>query len=122
MKFKEILRSTDFEKLRSPDFRDYDTQETHTFEGHDEEGNRVKVSHSQYPWGKFINVECGHAESFPLHPEHQEQIRKLNDGDHTIFKDETNSKIVATRNGDKIHLRDLHSSSGVSVSRHHFTE
>lgn len=106
MKFKELLESAD----------------SHSVEGYDNDHNLVAVNKTQHPWGKMIVVRRGAAETFPLHPEHQEQIRNLGDGDSKTFKIETNDHIEASRHGDKIHLRNARNHSGISVKRSHFTE
>lgn len=86
-------------------------------------GEAVTVNKKNYSWGKMITVHQGSATSFPLHPEHQEKIRKLSDGDKTSFKDETGATVHAHRSGDTVHLKKPGSSNRVtSVAHSHFTE
>jgi hypothetical protein len=86
-------------------------------------GEAVKVNKKNYSWGKMITVHQGSATSYPLHPEHQEKIRKLSDGDKTSFKDETGAIVHAHRSGDTVHLKKPGSSNRVTaVSHSHFTE
>lgn len=89
------------------------------YEGLDE---AVTVNKKNYSWGKMITVHHGSSHSFPLHPEHQEKIRKLEPGQKTAFKDETGSHITAHRDGDTIHLKHPGSNKKTSVARSHFTE
>lgn len=82
----------------------------------------VTVKKKDYSWGKMITVHHGSSHSFPLHPEHQEKIRKLGDGEKVLFKDEINSIITAHREGDKIHLKHPGSNRKTTISRNHFIE
>jgi hypothetical protein len=82
----------------------------------------VQVDKKNYSWGKMITVRHGSSHSFPLHPEHQEKIGKLNDGESTAFKDETGSRVTATRQGDKVHLKQSGVNKKTTVAHSHFTE
>lgn len=82
----------------------------------------VTVKKHNYSWGKMVTVHHGSENSYPLHPEHQEAIRKLKDGEHTSFKDETNRKVTAHREGDKVHLSGAGSNKKTTVSHSHFSE
>lgn len=82
----------------------------------------VSVKKNNYSWGKMITVHHGASHSFPLHPEHQEKIRKLESGEKTTFKDETGKTITASRDGDTIHLKQPGSNKKTPVARSHFTE
>jgi hypothetical protein len=82
----------------------------------------VTVKKHNYSWGKMVTVHHGSENSYPLHPEHQEAIRKLKDGEHTSFKDETNRKVTAHREGDKVHLSGASSNKKTTVSHSHFSE
>lgn len=82
----------------------------------------VSVKKSTHPWGKMITVHHGSSHSFPLHPEHQEAIGKLKDGESTTFTDETKSKVTAHREGDTVHLSHRGSSTKTPVAMSHFTE
>ncbi len=83
----------------------------------------VQVDKKNYSWGKMITVRHGSSHSFPLHPEHQEKIKNLKDGDSTAFKDETGSHVIATREGDKVHLKTGGAKSAkTTVAHSHFTE
>jgi len=64
----------------------------------------VKVEKKKYSWGKMVTVHDGSSTSYPLHPEHQKEIKKLRDGDKTSFKDETGRNVHVHREGDKVHL------------------
>lgn len=82
----------------------------------------VTVKKTTHPWGKMVTVHHGSSHSFPLHPEHQEKIAKLKDGEHTSFTDETNTKVKAHREGDTIHLSQKGVNKTTPVARHHFAE
>lgn len=86
-------------------------------------GEAVTVNKKNYSWGKMITVHQGSATSYPLHPEHQEKIRKLSDGDKTSFKDETGATVHARRSGDTVHLNKPGASNRITAVAHsHFTE
>jgi len=80
----------------------------------------INVSKRNYSWGKMITVHHGKSHSYPLHPEHQEAIAKLKDGEKTSFTDETNATVHARRDGDTIHLAKKHVSTPTAVARSHF--
>ncbi len=82
----------------------------------------VTVDKKNYSWGKMVTVHHGSENSYPLHPEHQEAIKKLKDGEHTTFKDETNRKVTAHREGDNVHLSGSGSNKKTTVAYSHFTE
>jgi len=86
-------------------------------------GEAVTVNKRNYSWGKMVTVHQGSATTYPLHPEHQEKIRKLSDGDKTSFKDETGATVHAHRSGDTVHLKKPGSSNRTTAVAHsHFTE
>jgi len=90
-----------------------------------EQVDEATISKKMHAWGKMITVHDGSHQSFPLHPEHQEKIKNLKNGEKTTFTDETNSKIHAHREGDIIHLKHANakvSSRVISIPYHHFTE
>lgn len=83
----------------------------------------VSVEKHNYSWGKMMTVHHGSSHSFPLHPEHQEKIKNLKDGESTSFKDETRAHVTATREGDKVHLKTGGAGSAhTTVAHSHFTE
>jgi len=83
----------------------------------------VTVKKANFSWGKMMTVHHGSDTSYPLHPEHQQAIAKLGDGEKTSFKDETNSTVHAHREGDTVHLtRPRTSSTKTSVAHKHFNE
>ncbi len=82
----------------------------------------VQVDKKNYSWGKMITVRHGSSHSFPLHPEHQEKIKNLKDGESTVFKDETGSHVTASREGDKVHLKLRGANQKTTVAHSHFTE
>jgi hypothetical protein len=82
----------------------------------------VTVKKHDYSWGKMVTVHHGSENSYPLHPEHQKKIASLKDGEHTSFKDETNRKVSAHREGDKVHLSGAGSNKKTTVAHSHFTE
>ena len=82
----------------------------------------VTVKTSKHSWGKMMTVHHGASHSFPLHPEHQEKIAKLKDGESTSFTDETNSKVTAHRDGDTVHLSLRGSNTKTPVAMSHFKE
>ena len=82
----------------------------------------VTVKKDKYSWGKMVTVHHGSENSYPLHPEHQAAIKKLKDGEHTSFKDETNRTVTAHREGDKVHLSGKGSNKKTTVAHSHFNE
>ena len=81
----------------------------------------VSVKKEKHSWGTMMTVHHGSDTSYPLHPEHQQAIAKLGDGEKTSFKDETNSSVHAHRDGDTVHLtRPRTSSTKTSVAHSHF--
>jgi len=83
----------------------------------------VSVKKADYSWGKMMTVHHGASTSYPLHPEHQKAIAKLGDGERTSFKDETNTHVVARRDGDNVHLtQPKKSSTMTTISHSHFAE
>jgi len=70
----------------------------------------------------MITVHHGASHSFPLHPEHQEAIAKLKNGESTSFTDETKSKVTAHRDGDMVHLSLRGSNTKTPVAMSHFNE
>ena len=85
------------------------------------ESNGITVKKNTYSWGKMVTIHNGSKESFPLHPEHQEKIKSLGDGDSTTFKDETGKQIKATRDKDELHIGRV-GSKPVKIGMHHFNE
>lgn len=86
---------------------------------------KVTIEKSNHSWGKMIRVYHGSSHSYPLHPEHQEKIAKLGDGEKTSFKDETGNNVTAHREGENIHLTGSPIRTGTTkttVARKHFTE
>lgn len=82
----------------------------------------VSVKKQDYSWGKMVTVHHGSDTSYPLHPEHQEAIKKLKDGEHTSFTDETNRKVTAHREGDSVHLSSKGTSKKTTIAHSHFNE
>ena len=83
----------------------------------------VTVKKEKHSWGKMVTVHHGSETSYPLHPEHQAAIKKLRPGMKTTFKDETNSTVHASREGDIVHLhRPKTSNKLTSVAYSHFDE
>jgi hypothetical protein len=83
----------------------------------------ISVKKANYSWGKMVTVHHGASTSYPLHPEHQKAIAKLGDGEKTSFKDETNTHVVARRDGDNVHLTQPKKSSTMTTVAHsHFNE
>ena len=82
----------------------------------------VSVKKQDYSWGKMITVHHGADTSYPLHPEHQEKIKNLKDGEHTSFTDETNRKVTAHREGEHVHLTSKGTSRKTTVAHSHFNE
>lgn len=88
-----------------------------------ESNHAVTVKSSTHHWGKMMTVSHKASHSYPLHPEHQEVIRKLKDGEKTRFEDETGKKVTAHREGDKVHLSSNQSGSAKTTLAHgHFKE
>jgi hypothetical protein len=82
----------------------------------------VTVKKANYSWGKMVTVHHGSENSYPLHPNHQKKIASLKDGEKTSFTDETNRKVNAHREGDKVHLTSKDSNKKTTVAHSHFTE
>ncbi len=82
----------------------------------------VEVDKKNYSWGKMITIRHGSSHSFPLHPEHQEKIKNLKDGESTSFTDETRRKVTAHRNGDTVHLKHKDSNTVTPVAHNNFSE
>jgi hypothetical protein len=82
----------------------------------------VSVKKQDYSWGKMVTVHHGADTSYPLHPEHQAAIKKLKDGEHTSFTDETNRKVTAHREGEHVHLSSKGTSKKTTVAHSHFNE
>ena len=79
----------------------------------------IIVHKTNYKWGRMMAVNDG-AVSFPLHPEHQEKIKNLKDGQTTKFVDAYRTTITARREGKHVHLkRDNHNRS-VTIDHSHF--
>jgi len=82
----------------------------------------VSVKKQDYSWGKMVTVHHGADTSYPLHPDHQAAIKKLKDGEHTSFTDETNRKVTAHREGEHVHLSSKGTSKKTTVAHSHFNE
>ena len=82
----------------------------------------VTVQKKKYNWGLMMTVKDGNANSFPLHPEEQEKIRNLKDGQTVKFKDETGEQVTATRKGDTVHLSNKGSNKKTPVAYSQFNE
>ena len=83
-------------------------------------GPHVKKDH--YHWGRMLTVHHGKSHSFPMHPEHQQAIHKMKDGESLRYKDETGSTVHAARDGDMIHLSKLGVNTPTMVHHSHFGE
>ena len=73
-------------------------------------------------WGKMMTVYHGIETSYPLHPEHQAAIKKLQDGEKTTFTDETRRRVMAHRVGDQIHLSTAGTNKKTMVAYSYFTD
>jgi len=82
----------------------------------------VTVKTSTHHWGKMMTINHKASHSYPLHPEHQEAIRKLKDGEKTRFEDETGAKVTAHREGDKVHLSNKNTGGKTTLAHGHFKE
>lgn len=80
------------------------------------------VKKANYSWGKMMTVHHGADHSYPLHPEHQEAIRKLKHGEKTSFKDETGTKVTVHRDSDEVHFTSNRSANKTIVAHSHFKE
>lgn len=74
--------------------------------------------HEHYPWGRLTKVE-GKGVRAVLHPEHQEAIGKLQDGESTRFKDEQGIDWTAKRNGEHVELKAPSRVSGTALRVKH---
>ncbi len=87
--------------------------------------NVFKTAHT---WGSTTKVYHNDDHSshyYILHPEHVAAVKKLNDGEHTKFTDETGNHVTAHRKGDTIHFTGSKLRTGSSVTtadRKHFME
>jgi len=68
-------------------------------------GPETKVKKESYSWGDLITVSKGNEFKAVLHPEHQDALKKLKDGEKTAFTDEQKVKWNATRTGDSLELK-----------------
>lgn len=91
-------------------------------EGQDGNHNSVSVRKRDYNWGKMVTVHHGSHTSYPLHPEHQNIIKQMKDGDKASFVDETGEKVYAHRQGDTVHLRRRYQNDSTPVAHKHFVE
>lgn len=75
-----------------------------------------RVSHENYRWGRLTKVE-GKGVKAILHPEHQQAVGDLQDGESTSFKDEQGINWKATRAGENVHLQppSVHSTKGLTA-------
>lgn len=87
-----------------------------------EQVEEATVKKQDYSWGKMMTIHHGADHSYPLHPEHQEAIKKLKDGEKTSFKDETNTKVTAHREGGDVHFTSNRTAKKTTVSHSHFNE
>lgn len=68
--------------------------------------SEATVAKKDYSWGKMLTVRDGTHQSFPLHPEHQSEIKKLKPGESHHYKDETGRHIEAKHHDDgNIHFK-----------------
>jgi len=88
----------------------------------DELDESVVVQKKKYNWGLMMTVKDGKSNTFPLHPEEQEKIRNLKDGQTVKFKDETGATVTATRKEDMVHLSNKMSNKKTPVAYSQFTE
>ncbi|MGE3551043.1 MAG: hypothetical protein AB7I29_14235 [Geobacter sp.] len=74
------------------------------------------TNHAHYPWGRLTKVDGGGITAI-LHPEHQEAVGKLQDGESTSFKDEQGIDWKAKRDGEHVKLTppSIHSSKPLVV-------
>ena len=77
----------------------------------------LKILKKNLSWGKMITIHDGNKNSFPLHPEHQEEIKNLRHNDSCAFTDETGRNIIAMRHGDHIHLSSENSNKKIRFHR-----
>lgn len=87
-----------------------------------EAADAVTVRTSNHHWGKMMTVHHRSSHSYPLHPEHQEAIRKLKDGEKARFEDETGNRVTAHREGDKVHLSSKQTGGKTTIAHGHFKE
>lgn len=90
---------------------------THHVEAKETKPNANAV-HEHYPWGRLTKVE-GKGVRAVLHPEHQEAIGKLQNGDSTRFKDEQGIDWTAKRNGEHVELKAPSRVSGTALRVKH---
>ena len=82
----------------------------------------VTVQKKKYNWGLMMTVKDGKSNTFPLHPEEQEKIKNLKDGQTIKFKDETGATVTAARKGDMVHLSNKGSNKKTPVAYSQFAE
>lgn len=120
---RKRIKAGSGEKMRKPGSKGAPTDAD--FKAANEEtelDEAVTVKKDNYSWGKMVTVHHGSETSYPLHPEHQSAIKKLKDGEHTSFTDETKRKVTAKREGDKVHLSGAGSNKKTTVAHSHFNE
>lgn len=83
----------------------------------DESSSNAKptVKTGKYSWGTMKTIHHGHDFSIPLHPEHQEAISNLEDGQEYKFKDETGARYSATRKGLDVHFKGHHNGNETKI-------
>jgi len=77
-----------------------------------------KVTRETYSWGSIVKVANDpRSQSLILHPEDQDQVMKLRDGEKAMFTDEQGNRITATREGKNIVMKTKESKEEFVVSR-----
>jgi hypothetical protein len=79
-------------------------------------GPETKVKKESYSWGDLVTVSKGNEFKAVLHPEHQDALKKLKDGEKTTFTDEQRVKWNAARTGDNLELKSGSKSLSMPVS------
>lgn len=64
----------------------------------------MKIKKEKYDWGTMMVISKGSSVTCPLHPEHQDEVYFLKDGESTCFTIETGQRVLAIRNGEKVIL------------------
>lgn len=77
-----------------------------------------KVTRETYSWGSIVKVANDpRSQSLTLHPENQDQVMKLKDGEKAMFTDEQGNRITAIREGKYIVMKTQKSKEEFVASR-----
>lgn len=123
-----LLRSYDFARCVRPDGSAYGTrgkcrkgtESQKEPKNTKQERPESMVKRSTYSWGSIIKLSKKGQPGAVLHPEHQEELASLKDGEKGKFKDETGMVWNSQRRGNIIHLEGGDKPYGDKPYKHSF--